>query len=117
MPYLVVAGVTVQVSITKPQRADHEVGTVRRAFTGVPHSSVRARKGVWIGVETALISRTLADTLKAALEGAPPLSCSGDLTGAINCFVASIREVEKSRGMVNGVNTEMVRLSFDLMEE
>jgi hypothetical protein len=114
MAYLTVGGVTVKVIHSAPRRREEAVGEVRRAFSGAPRSSVRAYYSVWEGVETTWITRTAADTLRAALKGTPPVACTGDLTGSINAYVSNIQEVEKARLLSSGSNVEHVRLSFDL---
>lgn len=114
MPFLVVGGVTVKVVLPSGTREERSVGEVRPAFSGAPRSSVRAYFAEW-EVETNWLARSAADTLRAALKGTPPVACSGDLTGSINCYVQNIREVEKGRKIIGGAAVEAVRLGFKLM--
>lgn len=114
MAYLVVGAVTVQVITSSPLRSETAVGSVRRAFSGKPRSSVSDYFTEWNGVETAWLIKADADTLRAALEAGPPVSVSGDLTGSISVYVLNIKEVEKAEHRIAGVRTERVRLGFDM---
>lgn len=116
MPFLVIASQTIPVTLNAARRKDVEVGEVRRAFSGAPRSSVRAYVREWEGVETRWISRAQADTFRSALEGAPPLAASGDLTGSVNVYIRNVQEVEKGRKIISGSAVEAVRLSFDILQ-
>ena len=61
---------------------------------------------------TILLTRAAADTLEGLLQAAPPLTLTGDLTGAISGYAQNIRM--HSKAMVGGA--EKVRLSFELLE-
>lgn len=112
MAYLVVGGVTVSVQLERVRRIDVSVGEVRRAYSGAPRSSVSAYKNEWRGIETTWLTRSAADTLRAALKGTPPVTVSGDLTGSISAYIRNIEDVGRSK-FAGG---EHVRLSFDLLE-
>lgn len=116
MAFLVIAGQTIPVIPTSARRREFAIGEVRRAFSGAPRSSVRGYKLAWEGVETSWISRAQADTIRTAIKGTPPLTTTGDLTGAINTYILNIQEVDKARKMIGGVSVEAVRLSFDIWE-
>ena len=111
MAFLVVAGVTVPVALNTTSGAPVEAGERVRAWDNSMLSTVRDFKDEW-QVTTALMLRADADTLKAALQGTPPLTCSGDLLGgSVSCHavITGERYVKKGVG-------EMVALSFTLME-
>ncbi len=83
MAFLVVGGVTVPVAIGSPSRNVVEIGDRARAFNGTMLSRIRARKKQWTIVTTPMTEAD-ATTLETALNGALPVACSGDLTGAVN---------------------------------
>ena len=116
MAYLSVASTEIPVRVGAPHSKEEPVGNVRRAFSGIPRSRVRGYLKVWEGIETRWITRAEANTIVAALKGTPPLSCTGDMGGSFSAVVENIREMETERLAVGGVNTEHVRLSFDLLE-
>lgn len=113
MPFLVVGGVTVLVETKTSRRTEVPIGEVRRAFSGAPRSSVRGYYRAW-SIETVFITRAAADTLRAALEGAPPLTITGDLTGSITGYALNIGEVEKRS--VGPTFLEYVRLGFEFWQ-
>lgn len=83
MAFLIVGGVTVKVATGSPSRSVYEVGDRARAFDGTMLSRVRARKKEWT-ITTVPLLQADATTLETALNGALPVACSGDLTGAVN---------------------------------
>lgn len=112
MAFLVVAGQTVPVAMGTAEATVQEVGDKGRAFDGTQLSTVRDRKDVY-RIQTTPMLRTAANTLETALEGTPPLTCSGDLLGAsTNCHVSQIRKQYRKYG-----DGERVVLSFELVEE
>lgn len=115
MAYLVAGGQTIGVSIGAPQRRLVSVGSVRRAYSGVPRSSVRAYFNEW-PVETKWIPRSTENTVITALKASTPVTMTGDMAGSVSGCVENIRRVEVGRKMFAGVNTEAVRLGFDLLE-
>lgn len=110
MPYLVVAGQTISVAVDTPARNRVEIGKRERAFDGTQRSSVRARKSEWT-VETTWYTRANADTLVTALEGAPPLTVTGDMAGSISAHAANIRTAHAQFAA-----GEFVKVTFDLLE-
>lgn len=86
MAALIVGGVTVPVAADGGvAEARPQIGEVVRSFDGTPRSSVRDVAREW-EIRTVPITTTAAGTLLAALEGAHPISCSGDLLGgSISC--------------------------------
>lgn len=112
MAFLTISGTNVLVQSNTSLRTEVEVGQVRRAFSGAPRSSVRAYKRAW-AIETVLMTRANADSLRTVLEAAPPLTITGDLTGSITGYVLSVQEIEKRRV---GLSNEYVRLGFQLWQ-
>lgn len=108
MPFLVVASQTIPVAVGTSSRARTEIGKVERAFDGTARSSVRARKNDW-PITTTWGAAATIDTIRAALEGTPPLAASGDLTGSVNVVITGIREDLDDTGSYK-------RLSFTMME-
>lgn len=86
MPALTVAGVTVPVAPTGfREEAPFEVGEVLTAVDGSLLDSRQSRKRRW-KITTAPMQSATAATVRAALEGATPLTCAGDALGStINC--------------------------------
>lgn len=111
MAFLVVAGVTVPVALNTTQGAPVEAGERVRAWDNSMLATIRDRKKEW-QVTTRPIPRADANTLEAALNGTPPLACSGDLLGgAVNCHaqITDLRYAKYAPG-------EHVVLVFTLME-
>lgn len=107
----------VPVAVSAPLRKLEPVGSVRRAFSGVPRSSVRAYFNVW-PVETRWIPRDQEESIIATLLASPPLTITGDMVGGSVTGVAeNVRRVEVGRVAFDSVNTEAVRLAFDLLED
>jgi hypothetical protein len=118
MAYLIIGETTVPVVPGSPRMRQEPIGEVRRAFSGIPRSSVRDYFRMWEGVETRWLTRTEGDALFLALRGTPPLQASGDMVDGdyVDVLALNVERIETGRAMVDGVNTEMVRLSFDLWE-
>lgn len=111
MAALVVAGITVPVARDGASITPIEIGKRERAFDGNMLSSIRARK-TQLRIRTIAMTDAAADALEAALEGAPPLACSGDLLGgAVSCH-AQI----KTRTPVLAADGLRAVLEFDLFE-
>jgi len=83
MPFLVVGGVTASVARESVSRETIEIGDRARAFDGTMRSTIRSRKYRWTA-RTSPLTQADADTFIAALNGALPVECSGDWTGAVN---------------------------------
>jgi hypothetical protein len=89
MAFLVVGSVTVPVAVGGVTHTVEEIGgELSRAFDGTAHIDRRGVKSSY-GIETKALSRADADTLRAVLVGAQPVTCSGDLLGASGSYVAS----------------------------
>lgn len=89
-----------------PEQQAHDVGSLRRAFSGPPHDSRRARPREWSGVQT-IASAAAGAALKTLLEGTQPLTASGDLTGSsVPVFCTSPKTTPVRPGYV--------RVSFDM---
>lgn len=100
MPAQVVGGVTVGLAFAPVEETPEEIGDRARAFSGTMRSTVRAYKRAW-SQQTKPISEADANTLLAALRGALPVVCSGDvLGGAVNCHpvVESVSTVPIAAG-------------------
>ena len=68
-----------------------EVGERSRAFDGTMHVTVRDWKRRW-RVRLVRVVRASGDSIVSALQGTPPLACSGDLLGgAVNCIPELVR--------------------------
>lgn len=105
----------VKVDINSSQRAEVPVGEVRRAFSGAPRSTVSSYRREW-QLETVWLTRTVINSLRTALEAAPPVAVTGDLTGSVNVYFSDIREIEKNEFRVGGTLTEHARLGFLMMQ-
>lgn len=106
MPFLVVNSVTVEVEAEEMEEEHLELGEFVRAFDGTAMSSARTTyKRNW-RVRTAPMATATADTLVTALKGAPPLACSGDLTGSINAVIRDIKvhQIPNSGGFYEAVS-------------
>lgn len=109
MPFLTVGGTTVEVADDTVDGEEFEVGEVRPAFSGKPRSSVRAYRSRW-SMRTIPLARATADTLKGLLKAAPPLTVTGDLTGAIDAYALNIR----THSSTGSGGAELVVVTFDL---
>lgn len=111
MAFLITAGVTVPVALGQSASSPDEIGDRARAFDGAMLSTIRDRKEQW-RIQTTPMPRADANTLRAALEGTPPLACSGDLLGgAVNCH--AVVTAARYRKFGDG---ERVVLEFTLSE-
>jgi hypothetical protein len=87
MATLVVGSVTVKVAYQdQAEKVDVVGGEIVRMFDGTARSTVRGFKRTWT-IVTRLLNSTDAGALKTALETTTlPVSCSGDITGSVNCI-------------------------------
>ena len=117
MAYLTIGDyyTAVPVDTASPQMRVETIGEVRRAFSGVPRSSVRARYNVW-EIETRWMPRATADDIMEALAESPPIDVGGDMLSAASALAVNVRRSATTRAVVAGVNTEMVKLSMELWE-
>lgn len=92
MAFLVVSGITVPIAASSsPSRSDEEIGDRARAFDGTMRQTIRAVKHNHSG-ETDPITKTDAAALVAALQGTPPLTCSGDWLGASGSYFGMVTD-------------------------
>lgn len=91
MPFLVIGGITVPVAVSaQPSQKREQLGEVVRAFDATPRSSVRGKMFDW-EIQTTPISEADAASLLTVLEGAHPITCSGDfLGGTLSCVPTAI---------------------------
>jgi hypothetical protein len=83
MAALVVGGVTVLVARDGADQDFEEYGGDRaRMEDGSLRTSVKGQKNVWSLRTAAPLTGANADTLIAAIRGAPPVTCTGDILGA-----------------------------------
>ena len=116
MPYLTLGDYAdIPVTTSSPRMREEAIGGVRRAFSGVPRSSVRAYYRVW-EVETTWIPLADAETMIEAMKDPAPLTVSGDMLSATSALVVNIQRIETTTAVVGGTATEMMRLSFELGE-
>lgn len=111
MPFLAIGGVTVPVALGELTQRKLPVGRAIETYNGGMRSAVRARKWEWT-VPTQWMTEADADTLRTALEGTPPLTCSGDLT---THDVVLVDTVEEDRQKF--ATGEHVRLTFTIRED
>ncbi len=113
MSILVVAGVTV--TVRQDGGVAHryeEVGGDRvRMDDNSLAVTVKTLKNVWT-IVTSLYDSATAATLEAAVVGAPPLTCTGDLLGA--SFSCAGVLLEKERVPIGG--SIYFRVHFELRE-
>lgn len=83
MPFLVVGGVAASVARDTAARETIEIGDRARAFDGTMRTTIRSRKYRW-SARTTPLTQADADTFLAALNGALPVACTGDWTGAVD---------------------------------
>lgn len=111
--FAVVAGITVPVEPGGARKIPRRIGSQLRTWSGAMHESTRT----WINryeFRTRWITRAAANTLESALQGVPPISCSGDFFGgSVSCFVTDIGGIIEARMFVNG---PMVIYEFALEE-
>lgn len=101
MSMLVVGAVTVPVSPqTLPKKEFVEYGDFSQAIDGSDGGVLVGRKVKWT-VSTAPMTQATADTLVAAIQATPPVSCSGTLTGSLS-----------ARGTVTSYDTVTVKGGF-----
>jgi hypothetical protein len=87
MAFLVVASIVVPVMEDTAVERIVRIGSSNRAFAGGLRSTVRAEKREWT-VSTGLLTNTETTTLKAAVDLAEQVTCSGDcLGGSVTCEV------------------------------
>lgn len=92
MPALVVGGVTVPVALEGVTRKNIAAGDRDRAYDGSPVSDVSDPLHE-LDLRTAPMAPAAATTLRGVLAGAMPVTCSGDLLGAvIDCDVEAPEE-------------------------
>ena len=92
MAALVVGGITISVAAGSPPSEKRlQIGEVVRSFDGSPRSSVHAVATELPIVTTPMLSAD-ANALLAVLEGAHPITCSGDLLGgSVSCTPTDIQ--------------------------
>jgi hypothetical protein len=88
MAILSVGGVTISVAReTAPHSYDEVNGDRARMLDATMRSMEPTRKNVW-SLRTRLLTAAELTTQQAALQGTPPMSCTGDpLNGTYSCFV------------------------------
>lgn len=87
MAFLVVSGITVPALEGSATERIVRIGSSFRAFAGNLRSTVRAEKREW-QITTYPMSNTASATLKAAVDLAEQVTCSGDmLGGSVTCEV------------------------------
>jgi hypothetical protein len=110
MAFLIVGGVTVPVAVGQAAEGRPQLGEVVRAFDGSPRSSVRDALREW-EIQTIPVTGSLAATLLAVLEGAHPITCSGDLLGgSVACVPTDISAPPVKTGAVAPYRTISFRL-------
>ena len=93
MPYLSIAGITVEVQSKGGASLTYEaIGGVVRTYSGLLRSQVRARKRIWQG-DTPPLTDDDASTLTAGI-GLGLVTLAGDWPGgSVNCFVEITNDV------------------------
>lgn len=102
MPYLIVAGITLNVENTKGSGlAPITTGGRSRSFNNTLRSTVRSEKGQW-QFELSPMLLSAYNTLKAAIALDAHVTCSGDALGASMTCVVTINGFTDERA----ANTE-----------
>jgi hypothetical protein len=117
MQYLTLDGyLDVPVITSAPKMREEAIGGVRRAFSGMPRSSVRGYYRVWEGIETRWITVSDGEFLLDALKIALPIAATGRMVGTAYVLAVNVQRLETTTAIVAGIPTEMVRIGFDLWE-
>lgn len=86
MPFHVAGGVTVPVALGEASEESELIGDRSRMFDGSMREVSDGQKKQW-SITTRPLTAAAYSTLRTALLASPPIACSGDLTGSVNCFV------------------------------
>lgn len=113
MADLVVGGVTVAVARDGADNDRVEFGGDRaRMEDGSLRTSVKGRKMEWHFRTASPLSGTDAGTLITAIEGAPPVTCSGDILGASGSYAGQVHK----KTPVSVLGTVKYYVQFSLFE-